>query len=137
HLPRFRGQAVIVGVNTAGESIAREILSARHPTVNVLGYISERVDGQKQQDGLPVVGGRSAFQSLAQNGAIDMIIMAIDYKANQELFQQALEGTQRGISVVPVAEVYESTSGKIPLDHIGDQWSVAFSTERFVSPLYL
>lgn len=137
HLPRFRRQAVIVGVNTAGENIAREILSARHPTVNVLGYISERIDGQKKQDGLPVFGSRSALQSLAHNGAIDMIIMAIDYKANPELFQEALEGMQRGISVVPVAEVYESTSGKIPLDHIGDQWSTAFSTERFVSPLYL
>jgi exopolysaccharide biosynthesis polyprenyl glycosylphosphotransferase len=137
HLPRFRRQAVIVGVNAAGESIAREILSARHPTVNVLGYIGESVDGQKLWDGLPVFGGRSALQSLAQNGTIDMMIMAIDYKANPELFQEALEGTQRGISVVPVAVVYESTSGKIPLDHIGDQWSTAFSTEQFVSPLYL
>ena len=26
---------------------------------------------------------------------------------------------------------------KIPLDHIGDQWSIAFSREQFVSPLYL
>ncbi len=137
HVPRFRRQAVIVGVNAAGESIAREILSARHPSVNVLGYIGESVDGQKLWDGLPVFGGRSALQSLAQNGTIDMMIMAIDYKANPELFQEALEGTQRGISVVPVAVVYESTSGKIPLDHIGDQWSTAFSTEQFVSPLYL
>jgi exopolysaccharide biosynthesis polyprenyl glycosylphosphotransferase len=137
HLPRFRRQAVIVGVNTAGESIAREILSAKHPAVNVLGYISESAGGQKQQDGLPVLGGRSALQSLAQNGTIDMIIMAIDYKANSEIFQEALEGAQRGISVVPVAAVYESTSGKIPLDHIGDQWSIAFSREQFVSPLYL
>jgi exopolysaccharide biosynthesis polyprenyl glycosylphosphotransferase len=137
HLPRFRRQAVIVGVNAAGESIAREILSARHPAVNVVGYIGESVNGQKLWYGLPVFGSRSALQSLAQNGTIDMIIMAIDYKDNPELFQAALQGTQRGISVVPVAAVYESTSGKIALDHIGDQWSVAFSTEQPVSPLYL
>jgi lipopolysaccharide/colanic/teichoic acid biosynthesis glycosyltransferase len=36
-----------------------------------------------------------------------------------------------------VAAVYESTSGKIPLDHIGDQWSIAFSGGQIVSPLYL
>lgn len=137
NLPRFRRQAVIVGVNAPGESIARELLSAKHPGINVLGYIDESIDGQKQQDGLPTFGGRSALRSLAQNGLIDMIIMAIDFKANPELFQEALEGAQRGISVVPVAAVYESTSGKIPLDHIGDQWSIAFPTEQFVSPLYL
>jgi exopolysaccharide biosynthesis polyprenyl glycosylphosphotransferase len=137
NLPDFRRQAVIVGVNAAGRSVARELLSARHPPVNVLGYIGEGADGQMQQDGLPVFGGRSALRTLVQNGIIDMVIMALDYKANPELFQEALEGAQRGISVIPVAAVYESTSGKIPLDHIGDQWSIAFPAERFVSPLYL
>jgi lipopolysaccharide/colanic/teichoic acid biosynthesis glycosyltransferase/glycosyltransferase involved in cell wall biosynthesis len=47
------------------------------------------------------------------------------------------EGAQRDISVVPAAAVYESGSGKIPMDHIGDQWSIAFSREQFASPLYL
>ena len=39
--------------------------------------------------------------------------------------------------MIPVAAVYESTSGKIPLDHIGDQWSIAFPADQFVTPLYL
>jgi exopolysaccharide biosynthesis polyprenyl glycosylphosphotransferase len=137
NLPRFRRQAVIVGVNAAGQSVARELLRAKHPGINVLGYIDESGDGQKQQDGLPTFRGRSALRGLAQNGLIDVIIMAIDFKANPELFQEALAEAQRGISVVPVAAVYESTSGKIPLDHIGDQWSTAFPAEQFVSPLYL
>lgn len=136
NLPRFRRQAVIVGVNAAGRNVARELLSARHPSINVLGYISENIDEQKQQDGLPIFGSRSALHRLAQDSVIDTIIMAIDYKANPELFQEALGGTKRGISVIPVATVYESTSGKIPLDDIGDQWTIAFPMEQFVSPLY-
>jgi exopolysaccharide biosynthesis polyprenyl glycosylphosphotransferase len=137
HLPRFRRQAVIVGANAAGEGLAREFLSARHPGVNVLGFISESMNGQKQQGELPFYGDRNILHNMVQNRMIDMIIMAIDYKANPELFQEALDGAQRGISVVPVATVYESISGKIPLDHLGDQWSIAFPTEQFVSPLYL
>ena len=92
NLPSFRRQAVIVGVNAAGRSVARELLSARHPPVNVLGYIGEGTDEQKQQDGLPVFGGRSALHTLAQNGIIDMVIMALDYKANPE----SLSGSSRG-----------------------------------------
>src|SRR6266699_6319565 len=137
HLPRFRRQAVIVGANAAGEGTARELQRAKHPGVRVLGYINESGGGQEQQDGLPVFSGRSALRALAQNGMIDTIIMAIDFKANPELFQEALAVAQRGISVVPVAPIYESASGKIPVDHIGDQWSMAFPTEQFVSPLYL
>jgi exopolysaccharide biosynthesis polyprenyl glycosylphosphotransferase len=137
NLPRFRRQAVIVGVNTAGEAFVRELRSAKRTSISVLGYISESSDEGQQSGGLPILGGRSRLRPLVQNGVIDIIMMAIDYKANPELFQEAFEEAQRGISVVPVAAIYESTSGKIPLDHIGDQWSIALSTEQLVSPLYL
>ncbi len=136
-LPRFRRQAVIVGVNAAGETIARELRSAKHPSANVLGYISESIYEQAPQGGQAILGGRSMLRYLARNDMIDMIIMALDYKANPELFQEAFEASQLGISVVPMAVIYESTSGKIPLEHIGDQWYVALQTERIISPLYL
>ncbi len=137
NLPRFRRQAVIVGVNAAGESVARELLRAKHPGVNVLGYISEHIGRSGQQAGLPVFGGRSVLRCLAQSGVVDMMIMALDYKSHPELFQEALEGAQRGITMVPVAAVYESTSGKIPVEHIGDQWYIALPTRQFVTPLYM
>jgi len=136
-LPRFRRQTVIVGINAAGETIVKELRSAKHPSANVLGYISENIEERAPQDGLPILGGRSMLRYLARNDMIDMIIMALDYKANPALFQEAFESSQRGISVVPMAVIYESTSGKIPLEHIGDQWYVALQTERIISPLYL
>jgi exopolysaccharide biosynthesis polyprenyl glycosylphosphotransferase len=135
--PRFRRRAVIVGVNAAGKTIGKELRSAKHPGANVLGYISESAGTQAPRDGLPILGGRSALHSLAHNNMIDMIIMALDYKANPDLFKEAFEASQLGISVVPMAVIYESTSGKIPLEHIGDQWYVAVQTERIIPPLYL
>src|SRR5258708_35433295 len=68
---------------------------------------------------------------------IDMIIMAIDYKANPELFHEALEGAKLGASVGPETAVYESTSGKTPVEYIGDQWSIALPAKQSVAPLYL
>jgi exopolysaccharide biosynthesis polyprenyl glycosylphosphotransferase len=136
-LPRFRRQAVVVGVSAAGETISKELRSAKHPSANVLGYISESLDMQSTRDGLPILGDRSVLHYLARNDMIDIIIMALDYKANPALFQEAFEASQFGISVVPMAVIYESTSGKIPLEHIGDQWYVALQTERIISPLYL
>jgi colanic acid biosynthesis glycosyl transferase WcaI len=44
---------------------------------------------------------------------------------------------KNGISVVPAVAACEGTRDKIPLNHIGDQCSIAFSREQFVSPLYL
>ncbi len=136
-MPPFRRRAVIVGVNAAGETLVNELKSVRRPGVNILGYISESCKSRKEADGLAILGGGSTLRSMVSCGMIDMIIMALDYKANPELYQEAFEASRIGISVVPIALVYESTSGKIPLDHIGDQWSTAIQSERFISSLYL
>jgi exopolysaccharide biosynthesis polyprenyl glycosylphosphotransferase len=136
-LPRFRRQGVIIGVNSAGETLVKEIRSTKRSSTNILGYISESVDENEQKDGLPILGGKSILRRLAQNGMIDMIIMAIDYKDNPALFKAATEAAQLGISVLPMAVFYESISGKIPVEHIGDQWQMVLPLEPIISPLYL
>jgi exopolysaccharide biosynthesis polyprenyl glycosylphosphotransferase len=137
NFPRFRPRAVIVGANAAGEAAAREFQRAKRYTASVQGYISLSADEPTRSDGLPVLGGRSALGRMARGGEIDMIIMAIDYKDNPALFQDAVELAQLGITVVPMSTAYERTSGKIPVEHVGDQWYVALPSEVTPPPLYL
>jgi exopolysaccharide biosynthesis polyprenyl glycosylphosphotransferase len=137
HLPRYRRRAVIVGVNTAGELIAKELRNIKRPSANVLGYIDESVEERPYQDNLPILGGRAALRYLVYNNIIDMIIIALDYKVNPELFKEATEATQFGISVVPMSVVYESNSGRVPVEYVSDQWYVALHSEHIFSPLYL
>src|SRR5439155_18840799 len=54
NLPHFRRQAVIVGVNTAGEALVRELRSAKRTSISVLGYISESSDEGQQDGGLAI-----------------------------------------------------------------------------------
>jgi exopolysaccharide biosynthesis polyprenyl glycosylphosphotransferase len=136
-LPRFRPQAIIVGVTSAGETIARELQGAKYPGANVLGYIRERIDERSQKNGFPILGSRNALRHLVQSGMIDMIIMALDYRASPEIFQEAIEAAQLGIAVVPMSVIYERIAGKIPVEHVGDQWYGALPSERIISPLYL
>ncbi|HEX6110265.1 MAG TPA: sugar transferase [Ktedonobacteraceae bacterium] len=138
NLPRFRRQAVIVGVNTAGKMLTKELQSAKHPSINLLGYIGtdESDEERLYQNELPILGSRYTLHYLVQNNIIDMIIIALDHRADPELFKEATLAAQYGISVVPMAVVYESISGKIPVEHVGDQWFVALQSERILSPFY-
>ncbi len=136
-LPRFLTQAVIVETTVAGETIAREFSSLKRPGINILGYISESVDETTWKEGLPVLGGRDTLRYLIHNSMIDMIIMATDCKAAPALFQEAIEATQYGISLIPMPVAYENISGKIPVDHVGDQWYLALPVTVAASPLYL
>jgi len=138
-LPRLRTKAVILGTTTAGKTIAQELLRAKRTHTTLLGYISENIDAdvQLQEDGIPLLGDSSVLYHLAQCGMIDMIITAVDYSVHPELFKQVIEIAQRGISVVPMPIAYENTSGKIPVEYIGDQWYLALPLKVVVSPLYL
>lgn len=137
-LPRYRQQAVILGASPAGAIIAAELRKARHPIADVLGYVSEDSSEQTSKDeAFRFLGDKKTLRLLARSGAIDMIIMAIDYRESPALFQEALEAAQLGIPVLPMARVYESTCGKIPVEHIGDQWFVTLPAEQVFSLPYL
>ena len=136
-LPRFHLRAVIVGANSAGEIVAKELQSAKHSSISVLGYIDESSKEKFYTNGLSVLGGRSALRYLVYNGMIDMIIITLKYGTNPDLLKEAIDAAQHGISVLPMAVVYENSTGKIPVEHVGDQWYVALQSERILSPLYL
>jgi lipopolysaccharide/colanic/teichoic acid biosynthesis glycosyltransferase len=161
HLPRFRQRAVIVGANVAGEIVARELQAAKHSRINVLGYIDENhapqeaidreryavldADGHNQaaqveqsyQNDLSVIGGAKVLRYLVQKNLIDMVIIALEYGANPDLFKTATDAAQLGIPVIPMAVAYENSTGKIPVDHVGDQWYIVLQTEHILSLSYL
>ncbi len=138
NLSGFRRKAVIVGMNATGIATAAEIQNAKSARVTVLGYISDTSEHQPPQtQALPFIGGRDALRRLAQQGVIDMIVMAVDYHSSPRLFQDAFDVAQLGVSIVPVTSVYELTSGKVPVEHMGDQWYISLPAEAIASPLYL
>lgn len=137
NLPSFRPRAVIVGVNSSGEAIAHELQGAKHHGVNLLGYIGESSQERFLEGKVPILGGKSELHYMIHKGLIDIIIMALDYKADLELFKEVTETAQYSVAVVPMAVFYESTTGKIPVEHVGDQWYLALHSERILTPLYL
>lgn len=140
NLPRFHRQSVIVGINTIGEVVGRELRNTRGISMKILGYINDALSpqaGEHHTDGLPILGGREILQRLANNGVIDTIIMAVDHRTNPDLFKEALDFAQLGVEVVPITTIYERIKGKLAIEHIGDHWYTSLPSEGVVSPFYL
>ncbi|HEU5382731.1 MAG TPA: sugar transferase [Ktedonobacteraceae bacterium] len=137
NLPCFRQKAVIVGNDPASTLLLKELQQIKRSTFDIIGYICESVSEQIQTDDLPILGARNTLRFLIQHRMIDMVIMAVDYKSNLELFQEGIDAAQFGIAVIPIAVILESVSGKIPVKHIGDQWYSVLPLKQSVSPLYL
>ena len=135
--PRFSRRAVIVGVNAAGETVAKELQSTKRSGISILGYIDESTEERSYQSGLSILGDRSALHYLVYKNMIDMIIIALAYGTNPDLYKEATDAVQLGISVFPMAVVYENSTGRIPVEHVGDQWYVALQSEHILSLIYL
>lgn len=137
HLPRFHLRAVIVGVNAAGKIVAQELKNSRSSSIKLLGYIGENTEERTYHNGLPILGDRDSLHYMVYHNMIDTIIIALEYGANPGLFKEAIDAAQFGISVVPMTVAYENCAGKIPVEHVGDQWYAALQSEHVISPLYL
>src|SRR5260370_7013463 len=81
-LPRFRLRAVILGVNSAGETVAKGLHSATHSRINILPFISTTSEYKSYENGLSVLGDRNILRYLVYNDMVDMIIIALKYGTN-------------------------------------------------------
>lgn len=137
NLPRFAPQMVIVGVNPSGESFVQETRRSQYPIAKVLGYIGSVPDGGEQKHSLPILGDRHMLNFMVQQGTIDIIVMTTNHRVDPDLFQEAIDASYRGITLIPATIAYERMSCKIPVEHIGDQWYVELPVEIGSSLFYL
>lgn len=137
NVPRFRRKAVIVGTTAAARAIVEELSQSKRPYATILGHVNENTDAQLQQDVVAILDDRRELHGLVRSGEVDMIITAIDYNVNPQLFLEVIDMAQLGVSVIPMAVAYEGASGKIPVEYIGDQWYLALPLKVTVSTFYL
>lgn len=100
-------QTVVITATSAVDPFVEDLQHAQHCSAHILGYITEIPGEQQGKSTFPVLGGRDVLQKLLQHEAIDMIILALDYKTHPRLFQDALEATLRDVLVLPLASAYE------------------------------
>jgi exopolysaccharide biosynthesis polyprenyl glycosylphosphotransferase len=152
---RFRQRTMIVGAGWAGRTILKEIEGVKASPYEVLGFIdddpkklgqrvtlsqsSERTTS-KARDGkacVRVLGNRQSIQTLTTQLQISTLVLAITHKVDANLMQILLNCLEHGIEIVPMPILYEELTGKVPLEHVGDNWYISMPiSHRAAKPLY-
>jgi len=124
--PSFRPRTLVVGAGRAGRTIVNAIQEHRHLDYNLIGFIDddEALQGQLIE-GLPVLGTYRNLPGLAEQYGVSEIVLAVTRNLRHELFQALLTCHEHGINIIPMSEFYEQTTGRVPVEHIGDDWYVA------------
>lgn len=123
--PAFRQPAVIVGAGWAGRTIAHAIREHLSTAYHIIGYIDDDPEKQHRSiDGLEVLGTHELLPDLIDQGVAEVIV-AITHNISGDLFQFLMDCQEKGIRITPMVALYEEITGRVPVEHIGDDWRIA------------
>lgn len=121
--PAFRRRAVVVGTGQAGEAIVRAIRENLPSEYELLGFMDNDPAKQGQIiEGLPIIGTRRDLVALVKAKDVSEIILAVTGEMDQEFMRAVVESEGQGLQITPMAFLYEEITGRVPVEHMGDNW---------------
>ena len=142
---RFRRKVLILGAGWAGKTIFEVLTEHGETLYDVVGFvdddpqklgeiIKERPEdpesGSLQPASAKVLGSSAELIQLTEEYGVSTIVLAITRNVHGPLYQVLTDCLQREIEVIPMPLLYEEMTGKVPVEHIGDHWSVSMPLEQ-------
>jgi exopolysaccharide biosynthesis polyprenyl glycosylphosphotransferase len=118
-----RRRVVIVGAGSAGQMIVAALREEALADYEIVGYVTSSLDEilqVHQLDGVPYLGRAAELPQIVRQRGIAEIVMAYVNDIPSDAFQGVLSGYEQGANVVPMPMLYEQISGRIPVEHVGE-----------------
>ncbi len=141
--PNFQQRALVLGAGQAGRALAgalqqTETTSALNPLhgtgYQIAGFVDDDAARQAGEPvaGVPVLGGSADLLRLAQEMAVDEVVLAIThgYSISQAAFDAVLACREAGFHVTTMPALYERLFGRVPVDHVGRNVQAALPVEE-------
>jgi len=108
------------------------VLQVEKPSGGEMAPSDEQADqarGMPGANGIPselrVVGDRHALRDLVADLRVTTVILAITHEVSGALLQTLMDCLELGVEIVPMPLLYEQLTGRVPVEHVGDNWYVS------------
>jgi len=137
--PGFGRRIIIVGAGWAGETIAEAINQFARHEYRIVGFVDDNQDlansnvvieikvDKKTSTSvhIPVLGTTADITSLIHEHQVPEVILAVTQHISTTTFQALLDCKELGVKITLMPVLYEQLTGRVPIEHIGDNWNVA------------
>lgn len=124
-------RALIVGTDWAAETIISAIQQDAPELYSVKGIISERADAVGTVIcGAPVLGTGADLLNFVLRDRISELVLTSTRELDGEVFQGVMDAYERGVNVIPMPLLYERITGRVPVEHVGNNWMVVLPFEE-------
>lgn len=143
---RLQRRVLVVGAGRAGVAVVEAMGKNGDGGYQPVGYIDDDPDklhtivttwaepAAKRQEHvgvrpvplpLRVLGDRYALKELILSHGVSTLILAISHDVDAGLLSILIDCLELGVDIIPMPLVYEELTGRVPVEHIGENWKVA------------
>ena len=73
---------------------------------------------------VPVLGTGKDLMNYVRRDRISELVITTIHNLPGETFQAVMDAYEQGITVAPMSLVYEGITGRVPVEHVNDDWAV-------------
>jgi exopolysaccharide biosynthesis polyprenyl glycosylphosphotransferase len=117
-------RALVVGTDWAAEAIIEVLQKQGERIYDLRGVIGEPDKVGQHICSIPVLGTGNDLLNVFLRDQIAELIVTSTRELGGEMFQGVMDAYERGAVVVPMPILYERMTGRVPVEHINDNWAV-------------
>ena len=155
---RFKRKILIIGAGWAGKTIAQAILKYASNQYQIVGFIDDdpALSGKtveiplSEEDysldninpdasesiNIPVLGSAENLIKITNKWDIPEVVLAITTDINSATFRSLMDCKELAIDISLMSELYENLTGRIPVEHIGDNWFVSLPMDSAETSIF-
>ncbi len=116
---------LIVGADWAAETMLDALRDYAPDEYDIRGIIATKPEDVGQVfDGVPVLGTGRDLMNFARRDRISEVIITASHDLPVETFQALMDAYEHGITIAPMTLVYEGITGRVPVEHVNNDWAV-------------
>jgi exopolysaccharide biosynthesis polyprenyl glycosylphosphotransferase len=132
---QWQKKVLIVGAGKSGQKLLKTVDEYPNCGMNIVGFVDDdRSKIGQNICGKPVWGSCSELIGIAGRLDSDIVAVCITSHKSDALVRNLIRCHYNHIDVIDMPSIFEAITGKLPLEHITDEWLLhyAMSSERWV-----
>jgi exopolysaccharide biosynthesis polyprenyl glycosylphosphotransferase len=119
-------RTMIIGSGWAAQTIIEAVREFATDEYDLRGVIATPDEVGSTVASLPVVGSGGDLMNFVLRDGITELVVTETSGLNGSLFQGVMDAYERGVRVVPMTILYEGITGRVPVEHVNNDWAVIF-----------
>jgi exopolysaccharide biosynthesis polyprenyl glycosylphosphotransferase len=122
-------KVLVIGADDGASEMIRALGEQSEREYTVRGVIGEQDRVGQVVEGVPVIGCPTDLMNYVARERISELILTSTRDLSGEMFQAVMDAYQAGVSLVPMPVLYERITGRVPVAHVGSNWTVVLPLE--------